>query len=202
MKNNNLAFEKKLWSRDYKFLAGIDEVGRGPLAGPVMACAIVFDQNFYHSEVTDSKRLTPGKRDELAAVLRKNAVSFALGEASVREIEELNIRQATFMAMKRAVSGLAVIPDFLMIDGEIWPDPEIPARGIIRGDNKSFTISAASIIAKVARDKYMKELDREYPQYKFAQNKGYGTPEHIRAIRMAGPSPHHRSSFLKNILAY
>ena len=201
MKNNNLAFENKLWSQNYNFLAGVDEVGRGPLAGPVVACAIIFDKSFHHPDVRDSKKLTPKKRDKLADILRANAIACQIGEASVREIEIYNIRQATFLAMKRAISGLSVTPDFLLIDGENLPDSAIPSEGIIHGDDKSFTISAASIVAKVSRDNYMKELDSEYPQYKFAKNKGYGTGEHINAIRQVGPSPHHRISFLKKILA-
>ena len=201
MRNYNLAFENKLWNQDYNYLAGVDEVGRGPLAGPVVACAIIFDKSFYHPEVKDSKKLAPEKRDKLADILRANAIAYQIGEASVREIEIYNIRQATFLAMKRAISGLPVTPDFLLIDGENLPDCTIPSKGIIRGDDKSFTISAASIVAKVSRDNYMKELDNEYPQYKFAKNKGYGTKEHINAIRQVGPSPHHRNSFLKKILA-
>ncbi len=201
MRNNNLTFEKKLWSQDYSFLAGVDEVGRGPLAGPVVACAIIFDKSFYHPDVKDSKKLTPGKREKLADILLANAIACQIGEASVREIEIYNIRQATFLAMKRAISGLSVIPDFLLIDGENLPDSSIPSEGIIHGDDKSFTISAASIVAKVSRDNYMKKLDNEYPQYKFAKNKGYGTGDHISAIRQVGPSPHHRKSFLKKILA-
>jgi ribonuclease HII len=172
LRNKNLAFEKKLWNQDYNFLAGVDEVGRGPLAGPVVACAIVFDKSFYHPEVKDSKKLAPEKRDKLADILRANAIAYQIGEASVREIEIYNIRQATFLAMKRAISGLSVTPDFLLIDGENLPDSTIPSVGIIRGDEKSFTISAASIVAKVSRDNYMKELDT-----------------------------HHRKSFLKKILA-
>jgi ribonuclease HII len=199
---NNLAFEKKLWEQDYCFLAGIDEVGRGPLAGPVVACAIIFDKSYYHSQVKDSKSLSENRREQLSEILRSEAISFHVGDASVQEIEQYNIRQATFMAMKRAISGLSVAPDFLLIDGENLPDPPVPSMGIIKGDQKSFSISAASIVAKVARDKYMKELEIEYPQYKFAKNKGYGTKEHIQAIRQLGPSPHHRKSFLKKILTF
>jgi ribonuclease HII len=199
---NNLAFERKMWARDVSFLAGIDEVGRGPLAGPVVACAIIFDKSYYQTQVRDSKSLSEKKRNELSKILCSQALAFHLGHATVGEIEQHNIRQATFIAMKRAVSGLHIEPDFLLIDGENLPDSPVPSMGIIKGDTKSFSISAASIVAKVARDKYMKELDREFPQYKFAKNKGYGTKEHIEAIRQLGPSPHHRRSFLKKILSF
>ncbi len=201
MNENNLAIEHELWGQGYDFLAGIDEVGRGPLAGPVVACAIIFDRSFYHPEVTDSKKLAKEKRNSLAEMLTNQACCYHIGEASVSEIEMHNIRQATFLAMNRAISGLSIAPDFLMVDGENIPGCKIPSRGIISGDNLSFTISAASIVAKVARDKYMQDLDRDYPQYKFASNKGYGTREHIRVIREIGPSPHHRNSFLRKILA-
>ena len=191
-----------MWDQDYCYLAGIDEVGRGPLAGPVVACAIIFDKSYYNKDVRDSKSLSEKKRDQLSEILRSQAVSFNVGEACVQEIEQYNIRQATFMAMRRAVSGLSVSPDFLLVDGENLPDSPVPSLGIVKGDQKSFSISAASIVAKVARDNYMKELEREYPQYKFAKNKGYGTKEHIQAIKQLGPSPHHRKSFLKKILTF
>ena len=191
-----------MWARDFNFLAGIDEVGRGPLAGPVVACAIIFDKSYYQTQVRDSKSLSEKKRNELYEILCTQALAFHLGHATVDEIEKHNIRQATFIAMKRAVSGLNVKPDYLLIDGENLPDSPVPSMGIIKGDTKSFSISAASIVAKVARDNYMKELDCEFPQYKFAKNKGYGTKEHIEAIRQLGPSPHHRRSFLKKILSF
>ncbi len=172
------------------------------MAGPVVACAIIFNKSFYHPDVKDSKKLSQRKREHLSQILCANAVAFHLGEASVGEIERHNIRQATFLAMRRAISGLSITPEFLLIDGEDLPDVEIPSKGIIHGDDKSFTISAASIVAKVARDNYMKELDSEYPQYRFAKNKGYGTREHIEAIRQIGPTPHHRPSFLTKILDF
>ena len=200
MRNNNLTYESDLWQKGYTYIAGVDEVGRGPLAGPVMACAVIFDRSFYHEEVRDSKKLSSKKRERLAEILLSHAVSCAIGEATVNEIESYNIRQATFLAMGRAVGALEIRPDYLLVDGETVPELNCPARNIIGGDEKSFTISAASIIAKVTRDKYMQELDSEFPKYKFAQNKGYGTAEHISAIRQAGPSPHHRYSFLSRIL--
>jgi ribonuclease HII len=200
LKINNLTYEADLWKQGYKYIAGVDEVGRGPLAGPVVACAVIFNRSFYDSEVKDSKKLSPSKREHLSRILLANAVSCGIGEATVSEIETYNIRQATFLAMGRAVGALKIRPDYLLVDGESLPELYCPARNIIAGDNKSFTISAASIIAKVTRDKYMQELDNDYPGYKFAKNKGYGTAEHISAIRKSGPSPHHRYSFLSRIL--
>ena len=187
--------------KGFRIIAGVDEVGRGPLAGPVYACAVVMDTGFYDQEVRDSKKLSLKKREKLAGIIRSGSLSVGIGTASVAEIEKFNIRQATFMAMRRALAELTVKPDFALIDGEILPECPYPAQGIIHGDDVSFTISAASIIAKVARDKYMQELDSDYPEYRFAKNKGYGTAEHISAIRMYGPTPHHRRSFLGNILA-
>ena len=201
MRNNNLQIETRLRDKGYQVIAGVDEVGRGPLAGPVYACAAAFDASFYHEEVRDSKKLSWQKRQKLAGIIRAGALSLGIGIASVAEIEEINIRQATFLAMRRALAELTVRPDFLLIDGEILPESPYPAKGIIHGDDVSFTIGAASIIAKVARDQYMQELDSDYPEYRFANNKGYGTAEHISAIRMYGPTPHHRRSFLGKILA-
>jgi ribonuclease HII len=197
---NNLTYEKNLWKQGYKYVAGVDEVGRGPLAGPVVACAVVFKKSFYNSEVKDSKKLSTGKRAHLSRILLANAISCGIGEASVREIETYNIRQATFLAMGRAVGALKMRPDYILVDGESLPELFCPAQNIVKGDDKSFTISAASIIAKVTRDEYMQKLDSEYPEYKFAQNKGYGTAEHISAIRKSGPSPYHRYSYLSRIL--
>lgn len=197
----NLEIETRLRENGYRVIAGVDEVGRGPLAGPVYACAVAMDDGFYHAEVRDSKKLTLEKRERLDRIIRSGALSVGIGVASVPEIEKFNIRQATFLAMRRALAELTVKPDFALIDGEMLPNSPVPAQGIIHGDDKSFTIGAASIIAKVARDQYMQELDSDYPEYRFAKNKGYGTAEHISAIRMYGPTPHHRHSFLGNILA-
>ena len=197
----NLTIEQNIWQAGYHFLAGLDEVGRGPLAGPVMACAVIFDPTYYHADVRDSKQLAKGKRESLAKMLREKALAYGIGHASVIEIDEINIRQATFRAMHRALAALPVNPDFLIVDGENLPDAPCPSRGITRGDVDSFTISAASIIAKVARDQYMQQLDQVYPAYKFAKNKGYGTAEHIDALHTNGPSPYHRKTFLTKILA-
>jgi ribonuclease HII len=200
LKSRCLRLESVLWQKGIHSVAGIDEVGRGPLAGPVFACAAIFEENYFLPEVKDSKQLSAKKRESLAIILQKSALGYGLGLASVEEIDRFNIRQATFIAMKRAISALKIEPGYILIDGEYLPNVKYPGRGIIRGDRKCFTISAASIIAKVARDTYMQKLDSQYPIYKFAQNKGYGTSEHIAVIISEGPSPYHRHTFLGKIL--
>lgn len=197
---HRLTVEKQLWDQGLSLIAGIDEVGRGPLAGPVFACAVIFEKDFFLAKVQDSKKISAHDREWLAPILRRNALAWAIGTASEIEIDQINIRQATFLAMRRAINNLEVQPDYLLIDGENLPDVAYGSRGIIRGDQLSFTIGAASIIAKVERDKLMIRLDSEYPSYKFAKNKGYGTAEHIRILKMLGPSPYHRLSFLSKIL--
>lgn len=200
MEINRLNYEKKLWQQGYKYIAGIDEAGRGPLAGAVYACAVIFNKDFFVEDVKDSKKLTEKKREYLFEIIKENAVSCSVGTASEKEIDEINIRQASFLAMQRAVSGLNVQPDYLLVDGFDLPDSKIPSQGIFKGDDLSFTIAAASIIAKVSRDAYMKDLDKKYPNYKFAKNKGYGTKEHIEAIKKFGVTPVHRKSFLTKII--
>lgn len=200
MNIDRLSYEKKLWQQGYNFIAGIDEVGRGPLAGAVYACAIIFKKEIFIPEVRDSKKLSEKKRELLFELIRENAVSFAIGTANEKEIDTINIRQSTFLAMRRAVEGLKIQPDYLVVDGFDLPESNIPSEGIIKGDDKSFTIAAASIIAKVSRDAYMKDLDKKYPNYKFAKNKGYGTKEHIEAIKKYGITPVHRKSFLTKIV--
>jgi ribonuclease HII len=200
MNIDRLIYEKKLWQQGYQFVAGIDEVGRGPLAGAVYACAIIFEKDLIIPEVQDSKKLSEKKRKLLFDLIKENAVSYAIGTASEKEIDTINIRQASFLAMRRAVEGLNVKPDYLLVDGFDLPDSKLPSEGIIKGDDKSFTIAAASIIAKVSRDAYMKDLDKKYPNYKFAINKGYGTKEHIEAIKKYGITPVHRKTFLTKII--
>jgi ribonuclease HII len=177
---DRLHFERAIWDSGIDYIVGVDEVGRGPLAGPVYACAVVFDKGYFLAGVRDSKELSAKRREELAATLSKNAVSWSLGVAEVDEIDRCNIRQATFRAMRRAIAGLKIIPEYIIIDGEALPGISYPSCGITKGDKKSFTIGAASIIAKVFRDNYMIEIDKEYPAYHFKKNKGYGTAEHIR----------------------
>jgi ribonuclease HII len=193
-----LSLERNIWQSGVRHIAGIDEVGRGPLAGPVMACAVIFEKDFYLPEVDDSKKLNPEIRRELKTLLCSKALGWAVGLATVREIDYFNIRLATFMAMRRALAGLQIKPDFVLVDGERLPHAISPALGVIKGDATSFTIAAASIIAKQTRDRYMEALGRQFPVYLWHKNKGYGTREHLRAIGEHGLCSYHRKSFMKN----
>ncbi len=197
---DRLSIENQLWESGYSAIAGIDEVGRGPLAGPVYACSVIFPKNFINEEVRDSKLLTEKKRQELFPILKNAAISWAFGTASPTEIDELNILQATFLAMRRSIEKLKIKPDYILVDGNMLPKTQYPGKNIIGGDDKSFTIAAASIIAKESRDAFMIDLDKKYPYYKFDKNKGYGTKEHIQAIKEFGISPMHRKFFLTKIL--
>jgi ribonuclease HII len=198
-----LQFERQAWDQGFRRLAGVDEAGRGPLAGPVVAAAAVFDRSFLESEqfgvlqgVTDSKRLTEAQRDRFFALLTASPhVAFGLGLADVGEIDTLNILRATHVAMRRAVESLALPPDFILVDGLPVPGLPAPSLAIVGGDGRSLSIAAASIIAKVTRDRHMRELDRAYPAYGFAQHKGYGTRAHTEALLRHGPTPHHRCTF-------
>ena len=175
-------------------ICGVDEVGRGCLAGEVVAAAVVFG-SVVPPGLRDSKKLSPAKREELAEVIRQECMTFAIGTASVDEINKYNIRQASFFAMQRAVSAIVVCPDKVLVDGNAVPDLPYPAAAIVGGDDSEPTIMAASILAKVWRDGVMKELDASYPQYGFTRHKGYPTAEHIAALKKHGVTPHHRSEF-------
>lgn len=176
-------------------IAGVDEVGRGPLAGPVVAAAVVLDPNAPISGLKDSKKLSPRKREILAEKILQFAYSYALGRAEVEEIDEINILQASLLAMKRSLDGLDCVPDLIMVDGIHAPETKIAVQTVIGGDDKIQEISAASILAKVMRDRELIQLDKEYPEYGFARHKGYPTREHIEAIRKYGVLPIHRKSF-------
>lgn len=189
------AYEKGLWAGGHDLLAGVDEAGRGPLAGPVVAAAVILPRSFSHQGVRDSKLLSAGRRAKLAAVLREEALSWAVAVVEERQIERINILQATLLAMKLAVEGLDEKPGHLLVDAVHIPDMDIPQLAIIKGDNLSVSISAASIIAKVERDCLMNEYHDRFPEYNFRKNKGYGTVEHRRAIRDFGPCPAHRRTF-------
>lgn len=193
------SFEREWYVRGAKYIAGIDEVGRGPLAGPVYAGAVVFARDTIIEGVNDSKKLSAAKRQMLSAKIRERAVAYAVGYCDERTIDRINILNATFEAMKMAVINLSVRPDVLLIDAVRIPGLEIPQVPIVKGDSLSFSIAAASIIAKVERDRVMDEYDRIYPNYNFAHNKGYGTEEHMDAIRRFGPCPIHRKSFISGI---
>lgn len=176
---------------------GVDEAGRGPLAGPVYAAAVILPPQPEIAGLNDSKKISEKKREALFPVICGTALSYAIGTASVEEIDELNILQATFLAMRRAVEGLSVTPAFALIDGNRTPAGiAIPCQTVVKGDALSASIAAASILAKVSRDHYLAELDKQYPEYGFAEHKGYGTPAHYAALRTYGMAPVHRKTFL------
>lgn len=182
-------------------VCGVDEAGRGPLAGDVYAAAVVFDENTIIDEVNDSKKLSEKKREELFDIICEKAKDFCIATASVDEIEELNILGAAMLAMKRAVEGLECKPDVALVDGNRKPPVECEVVTVVKGDAKSQSIAAASILAKVARDRYMKQVAEEYPQYQFDKHKGYGTKLHYEMLDKYGISEVHRPSFLKKYLA-
>jgi ribonuclease HII len=176
-------------------VCGVDEAGRGPLAGPVYAAAVILGPGVRLRGLADSKMLTPDARESLRARIERRASAWAVASASVEEIDGLNILQATLLAMRRAVEQLRCLPAEVLVDGLHCPPLHCPVRPVVRGDATIKEISAASILAKTARDRYMIELDRTYPQYGFAQHKGYSTPEHLDALRRHGACPHHRQTF-------
>ncbi len=176
-------------------IAGVDEAGRGPLAGPVVAAAVILDPARPVSGLADSKLLAPARREQLAEIIRERALSWAVAQASVEEIDRLNILQATLLAMCRAVQQLGLTPQQVLVDGNQAPPLACPVRTVVRGDASVPAISAASILAKVSRDRIMVELDARYPDYGFARHKGYPTAEHLAALARAGASPQHRTSF-------
>ena len=185
---------------DRGYVCGIDEVGRGPLAGPVVAGAVILPEDCDILYINDSKKLSEKKREELYDVIMEHAVATGIGMVSPARIDEINILQATYEAMRMAIQNLSVTPDILLNDAVTIPQVAIPQVPIIKGDAKSISIGAASIIAKVTRDRLMKEYDREMPEYGFARTKGYGSAEHIEAIRVHGASPIHRRTFISNFL--
>lgn len=189
--------EQELTEAGYANVCGVDEAGRGPLCGPVVAAACILPAGLVLEGLNDSKKLTPKKRDLLFDVIRENAIAYSIAEASVEEIDELNILEATLLAMRRAIEGLSVKADFALIDGNVDRDFPIPARAVIHGDAISPSIAAASILAKVTRDRQCIELDRAYPQYGIAKHKGYGTKVHMDALREYGPAPIHRKQFIR-----
>ncbi len=178
-----------------RLVAGVDEAGRGPLAGPVVAAAVILDPRRPIAGLRDSKLLSAAQRDRLATAIHAGALAWAVGQADVAEIDEINILQATLLAMRRAIAALPVAPDEAWIDGNHCPELPCFARAIVKGDRDVIVISAASILAKTTRDALLIELDRRHPGYGFARNKGYGTPEHLAALARAGPCPEHRRSF-------
>lgn len=192
-------FEHQAQEQGFNVVCGVDEAGRGPLAGPVCAAAVILPDGLVIEGLDDSKKLTEKKRDALYDIICEEAISYGIAFASVEEIEEMNILQATFLAMKRAVESLDVKPDLALVDGNQKPNLEIQARTLVKGDAKSPSIAAASILAKVTRDRLMTEIAEQYPEYEFPKHKGYGTKLHYEKIMEHGISPVHRRSFLKKI---
>lgn len=189
------AYENKCRKEGFKLIAGVDEAGRGPLAGAVYAAAVIFDEGVYIDGINDSKKLTAKKRDALYDEIIQKAKAYCIFSVDEKVIDEINILNATYKAFQGAIAGLDPQPDFVLIDGNRAKDIEIPHETIVKGDSLSFSISAASILAKVARDRYIEEADKLYPEYGFASHKGYGTKAHLEAIAKYGPCPIHRLTF-------
>lgn len=194
-----LEFEKEALAKGYKSVCGVDEAGRGPLAGPVCAAAVILPEGVIIDGVNDSKKLSEKKRESLFDVIREQALSYSIAYATVDEIEEINILNATMLAMRRAIDGLDIKVDYAMIDGNKIPPIDIDAECIVKGDAKSMSIACASILAKVSRDRLLYKYAEEYPMYGFDKHKGYGTKVHREAILKYGPCPYHRKSFLKKL---
>lgn len=195
-----LLYENEARNKGYKYICGVDEAGRGPLAGPVCAAAVILPEGLVIDGVNDSKKLTEKKREALFDVICNSAIAYSIVFADVDEIEEVNILRATMNAMKRAVESLDTKADFAYIDGNTMPSLEINAECLIKGDAKSISVACASILAKVSRDRLMLKYAQQYPQYSFEKHKGYGTKAHTEALLEHGPCPIHRMSFLKKIL--
>ncbi len=193
-------YEKEAAQKGYSAVCGIDEAGRGPLAGPVFAAAVILPAEVEIPGLNDSKKLTAKKREALFPLIQEKAVSWSVAFATESEIDEINILQATYLAMRRACEGLSVPADYALVDGNRMPPLSVPGETIVKGDGLSASIAAASVLAKVSRDRLMLELDSLYPEYQFAKHKGYGTALHVELLRKYGPCPIHRRSFLTKIL--
>ena len=190
-------YEEKHRAEGYFAICGVDEAGRGPLCGPVVAAAVILPEGVLIEGINDSKKLTEKKREALFDVIKEKALAYSIAEASPEEIDEINILNASMLAMRRAVEGLSVKADFALIDGNCSRGFAIPTETVVKGDAKSYSIAAASILAKVTRDRQCIDFDRLYPEYGIAKHKGYPTKEHMDAVRKFGPSPIHRKTFLK-----
>ncbi len=194
------SFEQEAHEAGYNIVCGVDEAGRGPLAGPVYAAAVILPENYSHPVLNDSKKLTEKKRDEVYGDIVRDAVAYSVGFATEKEIDEMNILNATFLAMKRAVDGLSIRPDLAYIDGNQYPKTGVKEVTIVKGDAKCMSVAAASVLAKVSRDRFMLRMAEKYPEYQFPKHKGYGTRLHYEMIEKYGVSEIHRKSFLKKIL--
>ena len=196
-----LTHERRLWESGRSYIAGVDEVGRGPLAGPVVAAAVILPRDFDVLGIDDSKKLSPKKREELFEVIKEKALAWAVGWVGPERIDEINILEATKEAMTQAVQGLSLQPDHVLIDGNFTVRALVlPQTAIVKGDANSTSIAAASILAKVTRDRYMEEMDAVYPGYAFASNKGYGTKAHYDGLKAQGPTLIHRKTFISDYL--
>lgn len=197
----DFSFENEARQKGYKFICGVDEAGRGPLAGPVCAAAVILPENCEIEGLNDSKKLSEKKREQLYDIIIEKALDYSISYGTLEEIEEYNILEATYIAMNRAIDGLKNSADFALIDGNRVPRGiKIPCETVVKGDSKSYSIAAASILAKVTRDRLMLQYDKKYPQYLFAAHKGYGTKAHYEAIAQHGVCEIHRLSFLKNVI--
>ena len=198
-KTDLYAIEKALHEKGLSLICGVDEAGRGPLSGPVVAGAVILPDGLVIEGLNDSKKLTEKKREQLYDIITEKALCWAVGMADEREIDEINILQATYCAMRRAVEGLSMVADYVLVDGNRDPGLGLPTTTLVGGDGKAACIAAASVLAKVTRDRLMVEYDEEYPAYGFAKHKGYGSKAHYIALLEEGPCPIHRMTFLKNL---
>ncbi|MBO5463265.1 MAG: ribonuclease HII [Clostridia bacterium] len=196
----DFSYEIEAHENGYNVVCGVDEAGRGPLAGPVFAAAVILPENYSHEILNDSKKLSEKKRDLVYDDIIRDAICWSVGIADEKEIDEINILNATFLAMERAVDGLKIKPDLAYIDGNQYPKTGVKEITIVKGDSKCMSVAAASIIAKVSRDRFMLEIAEKYPEYQFSKHKGYGTKLHYEMIEKYGVSPVHRRTFLKKIL--
>ncbi len=197
----DFSYEMQAKNNGFKFVCGVDEAGRGPLAGPVCAAAVILPEDCVIDGLNDSKKISEKKREMLFDIITEKALAYSIAYGTLEEIEQYNILEATYIAMNRAIEGLELKSDFALIDGNRVPKGiKIPCETVVKGDSKSYSIAAASILAKVTRDRLMLQYDKKYPQYLFAQHKGYGTKAHYEAIKQHGVCEIHRLSFLKNVL--
>ncbi len=193
-------FENQAHEQGFKVVCGVDEAGRGPLAGPVYAAAVILPDGLEDLGINDSKKISEKKREQIFDSITENAIAYGIGFATEKEIDEINILNATFLAMRRAVENMEIEPDLVLVDGNRKPGTGYEEITIVKGDSKSISIAAASILAKVSRDRYMRELSEKHPEYEFERHKGYGTKLHYEKIEQYGILPDHRKSFLKKIL--
>ncbi len=193
----DLSYEKDLQAQGYSVICGVDEAGRGPLCGPVVAGACILPNDFDCTGLNDSKKLTEKKREALYEIITENAIAWAVGMASPAEIDEINILNASMLAMRRAIEGLSVSADFALVDGNVTRNLPITAKAVVKGDATVASIAAASVLAKVTRDRLLVDLDRQYPQYGLARHKGYPTKDHMEAVRKYGVAPIYRKTFLR-----